>query len=111
MTWLRSCVALVLPAALVVCSGCGGQQEQGVPADLRAAIDAFYASVFRVRDREIVDKDASGALAHALNSYYCTYQTKHEELQWHKSKNVPIQKRGAGATGSCMSTYGTATCQ
>jgi ketosteroid isomerase-like protein len=137
--WFQSCAALILPAALVVCLGCGEQQEEGVPADLRAAIDAFYAAVeagdaeariamfseeavmmpnhwtmweskeaiaeviragkgsaFRLRDREIVDMDASDALAYTVNSYSYTYHAEGAEPRWHKTKNVHIWKRDAG---------------
>ena len=129
---------LVLAVSLGVCVSCRSQQAVGVPPDLRAAIDAFYAaieaddvearikmfsdnaimmpnhwtrwegkeaiaaviragegSVFRLRDVEIVDMDASGDLAYTVNSYYYTYHPEGSEPQWHKTKNVHIWKRGA----------------
>jgi uncharacterized protein (TIGR02246 family) len=135
--WYRS-VELVLTAFLLACVGCEPRQDEGVPPELRAAIDAFYAaveagdgearigifsddaimmpnhwtlwegkdaiaeviragegSVFRLRDRELVDIDASGNLAYTVNSYYYTYHPEGGEPQWHKTKNVHIWKRDA----------------
>lgn len=45
MNWLHRFIALTLIAAIAVCSGCGQQREESVPADLLAAIDAFYAAI------------------------------------------------------------------
>ena len=137
--WRQYCTALMLLVVLAVCTGCG-QQEDGIPADLQAAIDAFYAaieagdaeariamfteeaimmpnhwtmgegketiaaiiragegSVFKLRDREIVDIAASDALAYTVNSYYYTYHAEGAEPQWHKTKNVHIWKKDAGS--------------
>ncbi len=58
-------------------------------------IRAGAGSVFRIRDREIVDMDASGNLAYTVNSYYYTYHPEGSEPQWHKTKNVHIWKRDA----------------
>jgi len=128
----------VLAVSLGVCLSCRSQQGGGVPPDLRAAIDAFYAaveaddaearikmfsdnaimmpdhwtrwegkeaiaaviragegSVFRLRDLEIVDMDASGDLAYTVNSYYYTYHPEGSKPQWHRTKNVHIWKRDA----------------
>lgn len=138
MTRLERFVGLVIGVGLVLGSGCGTRQDEGIPAELRAAIDAFYAaveagdgeariamfsddaimmpnhwnmwegkeaiaeviragegSVFRLRDREIVDMDASGSLAYTVNSYFYTYHPVGGEPQWHKTKNVHIWKRDA----------------
>lgn len=138
MKWLKCSVVLMLAVLSGACLGCAPRQEEGIPADLRAAIDAFYAavaagdaeariamfsddaimmpnhwtrwegkeaiaeviragagSVFRLRDREIVDMDASGDLAYTVNSYYYTYHPEGSEPQWHKTKNVHIWKRDA----------------
>lgn len=131
-------ITLVLAAALAALPGCALRQDDGVPADLRAAIDAFYAaveagddeariamlgedaimmpnhwtmwkgkeaiaeiirrgegSVFKLRDREIVDIDAGDAIAYTVNSYYYTYHPEGSEPQWHKTKNVHIWKRNS----------------
>ncbi len=131
-------VGLMPAIVLLTCLGCGPQSGDGIPPDLRASIDAFYAaveagdgeahiamfsddaimmpnhwtlsrgketvaeiiragegSVFRLRDREIVDMDASGNLAYTVNSYYYTYHPAGGEPQWHKTKNVHIWKRDA----------------
>ena len=58
-----------------------------------AAIRAGSGWVFRLRDREIIDIDASGDLAYTVNSYYYTYHPSDGEPQWHKTKNVHIWKR------------------
>ncbi len=52
-------------------------------------------SVFKIRDREIVDIDVSGGLAYTVNSYYYTWHAKGGEPQWHKTKNVHIWKKNA----------------
>jgi len=138
MMLFRCCGLLILMLVLAICLGCEKHQEEGIPADLQATIDAFYAaietgdaearilmftekaiimpnhwnmskgndaianmlqasegSVFRLRDREIVDMDVSGDLAYTVNSYYYTYHAEGEESQWHKTKNVHIWKRDA----------------
>jgi ketosteroid isomerase-like protein len=138
MKWVRSCGLLLISAVFAILSGCEQNQQKGIPADLEAAIDAFYAaveagdaepriamftdeaimmpshwtmykgkeaianvirsgegSVFKLRDREIVDIDASGSLAYTVNSYYYTYHPEGEDPQWHKTKNVHIWKRDA----------------
>lgn len=138
MKWLMCTAVLMLAVVCGACLGYAPQQEEGIPADLRAAIDAFYAavaagdseariamfsddaimmpnhwtrwegkeaiaeviragagSVFRLRDREIVDMDTSGDLAYTVNSYYYTYHPEGDEPQWHKTKNVHIWKRDA----------------
>jgi ketosteroid isomerase-like protein len=48
---------------------------------------------FRLRDREVVDMDVSGNLAYTVNAYLYTYHRKHEEPQWHRTKNVHIWKK------------------
>jgi ketosteroid isomerase-like protein len=131
MKSVRRCILLIISAVIAIFSGCGQNQEKGIPADLEAAIDAFYAaveagdaepriamfteeaimmpnhwtiyngketiaaviksgegSVFKIRDREIVDMDASSSLAYTVNSYYYTYHAEGEDPQWHKTKNV-----------------------
>ena len=131
-------VGLILAVFLVTCLGCRARLDEGVPTDLHAAIDAFYAAVeagdgeariamfsdeaimmpnnwtlwegkeaiaeviragegavFRIRDREIVDMDATGNLAYTVNSYYYTYHPEGGDPQWHKTKNVHIWKRDA----------------
>lgn len=138
MRWLDRRVGPVSAIVLLTCLSCGPQPDGGIPPDLRAAIDAFYAaveagdseahiaafsddaimmpnhwtmsqgkealaeiiragegSVFRLRDREIVDMDASGNLAYTVNSYYYTYHPVGSEPRWHKTKNVHIWKRDA----------------
>ena len=139
MKWVRSCNLLIISAVIATFPGCEQNQEKGIPADLEAAIDAFYAaveagdaepriamfteeaimmpnhwtmykgkeaianvirsgegSVFKLRDREIVDMDASGSLAYTVNSYYYTYHPEGADPQWHKTKNVHIWKRDTG---------------
>lgn len=56
-------------------------------------IRAGEGSIFRLREREIVEMDVSGALAYTVNSYYYTYHAAGAEPQWHKTKNVHIWKR------------------
>ncbi len=130
---------VLLALLLGVMLGCGQVcQEEGVPAELTATIDAFYAaieaadgeariamftedaimmpnhwtmykgkdqiaevvrsgegSVFKIRDREIVDIDVSDRLAYTVNSYYYTWYAEGGEPQWHKTKNVHIWKKDA----------------
>jgi len=52
-------------------------------------------SVFKIRDREIVDMDVSGDIAYTVNSYYYTWHAADGEPQWHKTKNVHIWKKDA----------------
>jgi ketosteroid isomerase-like protein len=128
----------MLLAICAVFSGCEQNQENGIPADLKTAINAFYTavesgeaeahiamfseaaimmpnhwtmyngketiadvirsgegSVFKLRDREIVDMDVSGSLAYTVNSYYYTYHAEGADPQWHKTKNVHIWKKDA----------------
>ena len=117
MVLLRGLVLIVVVSGLVsCCQQQAHQQEEATPAQLLAAIDAFYAaveagdreahiaaftdsaimlpshwtmyegketiaavirsgegSVFRIRDREVVDIDVSGDIAYTVNSYYYTY--------------------------------------
>lgn len=134
-------VRLTIAGVLVLGWACGPRQDEGVPPELRAAIDDFYAaveagdgearialfsdsaimmpnhwtmwegkeaiaeviragegSIFRLRDREIVDMDASGSLAYTVNSYYYTYHPEGGEPQWHKTKNVHIWKRDSAGS-------------
>jgi ketosteroid isomerase-like protein len=128
----------VLTIGVVVAgAGCdAGRSGGGVPEDLLAEIESFYAAVeagdterrirmfspgailmpnhwpmiaggeavaeglrgsgdmlFRIRDREIVDMDASGDIAYTINSYSYTYHKKDADPVWHKTKNVHIWKR------------------
>lgn len=129
-----SVLALVFPVLWSLAAG----QREDIPADLREAIDAFYAaiengdaearismfsedaimmpnhwtrregretiaeviragagSVFRLRDREVIDWGVGGDLAYTANSYFYTYHSEGEEPRWHKTKNVHIWKRNA----------------
>jgi len=138
MRWMGFSSLLTISTVAVIISGCGQNQEKGIPADLEAAIDSFYAavdagnaeahiamfseeaimmpnhwtmyngketiadvirsgegSVFRLRDRKIVDMDVSGSLAYTVNSYYYTYHPEGGDPQWHKTKNVHIWKKDA----------------
>ena len=45
-------------------------------------------TVFRLKDREVVDAGVDGDLAYTVNSYYYTWHHEGEEPQWHKTKNV-----------------------
>ena len=45
MKWLPRYTVPILPLVLVLGIGCGPQSEEGLPADLLAAIDAFYAAI------------------------------------------------------------------
>ena len=56
-------------------------------------IRAGEGSVFRIRDRDTVDMEASGSLAYTVNLYYYTYHREGAEPRWHKTKNVHIWKR------------------
>lgn len=139
MNWRRLLGLVVIPLLFAACSGCGTGREERVPADLEAAMSAFYTaieagdgearialftedaimmpnhwtmyrgreeiadvirsgegSVFRLRDREVVDIDVRGALAYTVNSYYYTYHPEGGEPRWHRTKNVHIWKRDAG---------------
>jgi uncharacterized protein (TIGR02246 family) len=58
-------------------------------------IRAGAGSVFRLRDREVIDWGVSGDLAYTANSYFYTYHPEGDEPQWHKTKNVHIWKRDA----------------
>jgi uncharacterized protein (TIGR02246 family) len=68
-----------------------------VPARGREAvaemIRAGEGSVFRLRNRELVDIDVDGDLAYTVNAYEYTYHPEGAEPQWHKTKNVHIWKR------------------
>jgi len=121
---------------MLVGVGCGADRGSTVPADLRLAIDAFYAavesadaesriamftddalmlpnhwsptrgkeaiaetmraadgSVFRIRNRELLDIYVSGDLAYTVNAYEYTYHLEGGEPQWHRTKNVHIWRR------------------
>jgi ketosteroid isomerase-like protein len=148
MKSVRRCILLIISAVVIaIFSGCGQNQEKGIPADLEAAIDAFYAaveagdaepriamfteeaimmpnhwtiyngketiaaviksgegSVFKIRDREIVDMDVSGSLAYTVNSYYYTYHAGTRPRTCTSGKETP------GVNGNFMWTSGTATC-
>jgi ketosteroid isomerase-like protein len=56
-------------------------------------IRAGSGSVFRIRDREIIDMDVDGELAHTVNSYFYTYHSVGAEARWQKTNNVHIWKR------------------
>ena len=62
---------------------------------IAAGIRRSAGSVFRIRDREIVDIDVSGDLAYTVNSYFYTWHPAGEEPQWHRTKNIHIWKRDA----------------
>jgi ketosteroid isomerase-like protein len=50
-------------------------------------------SIFRLRDREIIDMDAGQDLAYTVNSYLYTYHPEGGQPRWHRTKNVHIWKR------------------
>ena len=56
-------------------------------------IRAGSGSVFKIRDREIIDMDVVGELAYTVNSYFYTYHSVGAEARWQKTKNVHIWKR------------------
>jgi ketosteroid isomerase-like protein len=49
--------------------------------------------IFKIKDREIVDMNASQNLAYTVNSYCYTYHAKGDDPKWHKTKNVHIWKK------------------
>jgi ketosteroid isomerase-like protein len=132
---VRWSTGLASAVAIVLCSGCWPIGGDGVPAELVAAIDAFYAavesgdgeariemftddaimmpnhwtriegreaiaevirsgtgSVFRIRDREVLDIDADGGIAYTVNAYDYTYHAEGAVPRWHRTKNVHIWK-------------------
>jgi ketosteroid isomerase-like protein len=64
-------------------------------AAIAAVVRAGEGSVFRIRDRKVLDIDVSGDLAYTVNSYFYTWHSDGAEPQWHKTKNVHIWKRNA----------------
>jgi len=58
-------------------------------------IRSSEGSVFRLKDREVVDMDVDGSIAYVTNSYFYTWHAEGDEPQWHKTKNVHIWKRDA----------------
>ncbi len=62
---------------------------------ITATILAGRNSIFRIRDREIVDFALDGDLAYTVNSYFYTYHEQGSEAQWHKTKNVHIWRKDA----------------
>lgn len=63
---------------------------------IASGIRAATGSVFRLKDREVVDMDIDGSIACVANSYYYTWHAEADEPQWHKTKNVHIWKRDTG---------------
>jgi len=48
---------------------------------------------FKIKDRKIVDMIVSDSIAITVNSYYYTWNTKGENPNWRKTKNVHIWKK------------------
>jgi len=51
---------------------------------------ATVGTVFRLKDREVVDAKVDGGVAYTVNSYYYTWHEEGDEPQWHKTKNIHI---------------------
>jgi ketosteroid isomerase-like protein len=102
MKSVRRCILLIISAVIAIFSGCGAIMMPNHwtiyngKETIAAVIKSGEGSVFKIRDREIVDMDVSGSLAYTVNSYYYTYHAEGADPQWHKTKNVHIWKRDAG---------------
>lgn len=70
----------------------GGPRLEGRAA-IAEVIRGGAGSVFRIRDREIVDMDSGPNLAYTVNSYSYTYHAQGSEPSWQKTKNVHIWKK------------------
>ena len=68
-----------------------------LPTRGREAIAEIFrageGSVFRIRNREVLDIGVSGDLAYTVNAYEYTYHPEGEEPQWHRTKNVHIWRK------------------
>ena len=53
---------------------------------------AGEGSVFRIRNREVLDMDVDGDLAYVVNSYEYTWHAEGGRPNWKKTKNVHIWK-------------------
>jgi ketosteroid isomerase-like protein len=70
------------------------QGREAVAAVFRAG----EGSVFKLRDRRVIQAAFSGDLAYTVNSYFYTYHPEGTDPQWHKTKNVHVWKRDSAGS-------------